>query len=218
MSLNNNSEAIKGYELNVELLIDILSTMRETFDAGTSEFSLISRLKQPPYYFFDDDALRDPLMLFKTHFVLFHALYRLKAHWQQTGTGNLDIHTLNIQLHEISHASHGAGELQGKDKLAEYYLNWDNFQQTNRNEVESLLDDFWQSMAKGSACVFSPQDIEEAHTLLQLPSVENGDMPLSTLKKHYKKALLQAHPDKGGSQSEAQSIIRAFQILRQHYT
>lgn len=121
-------------------------------------------------------------MLFKTHFVLFHALYRLKAHWQQTGTGNLDIHTLNIQLHEISHASHGASGLQNKDKLAEYYLNWDNFQQTNRNEVESLLDDFWQSMAKGSACVFSPQDIEEAHTLLQLPSVENGDMPLPTLK------------------------------------
>ena len=106
MEINNRetkSRKIKNsgsqvHEVLADLLVDILSTMTDLFRQGVSEYQLISKLKNPPYSVFDDEALRDPLVLFKTHFVLFHALYCLRNQWRMSGIGELDIHALNIQL------------------------------------------------------------------------------------------------------------------------
>ncbi len=156
------------YVQQAELLVDLLSTFKPFFIKGISEYALIELLKKAPYQFFDEDALRDPLILFKTHFVLFHALYQLKRNWRERNEGELDIHALKISLKPIdkSDAEQNDGaKLRGKvitepDKLAEYYLDWSNFEKTDRDSVETLLNGFWQRMAGLRTANYQQSDIE----------------------------------------------------------
>ena len=218
--------------LQAELLVDTLSTQKPLFQRGVSEYELIDILKKAPYQFFDDASLREPLMLFKTHFIVFHALYQLKRRWIEQGEGVLDIHTLNIKLnqesaHSDKNSTHGdnykdkesqdkVGAITEADALAEYYLDWGNFEKADRKSVDALLNAFWHRMASGNAHTFEQEDIADAHALLGLPQDEH--VSLSVLKRVYKKALQLVHPDKGGTQQEAQDVIHAYQLLLGYYS
>jgi hypothetical protein len=105
------------------LLQEILNAFQSQFTAGISEFELITALKQPPYSLFDEDALRDPLTLFQTHFVLFHSLYHLRNEWREQKVGELDIRATQIKLDSILSFD---ADLQVADPLADYYLDWTN--------------------------------------------------------------------------------------------
>ena len=235
--MQNQPDASEAYVLQAELLVDTLSTQKPLFQRGVSEYELIEILKKAPYQFFDDASLREPLMLFKTHFIVFHALYQLKRRWIEQGEGVLDIHTLNIKLnqenahsdnnsaHDDYNSAHSdndkksqekAGAITEADTLAEYYLDWGNFEKADRKSVDALLNAFWQRMASGNAHTFEQEDIADAHALLGLPQDEH--VSLSVLKRVYKKALQLVHPDKGGMQQEAQDVIHAYQLLLGYYS
>ncbi|CAI4156696.1 DNA-J related protein [Alteromonas macleodii] len=230
--MQNQPDASEVYVLQAELLVDTLSTQKPLFQRGVSEYELIEILKKAPYQFFDDASLREPLMLFKTHFIVFHALYQLKRRWIEQGEGVLDIHTLNIKLnqesaHSDKNSTHGdnykdkesqdkVGAITEADALAEYYLDWGNFEKADRKSVDALLNAFWHRMASGNAHTFEQEDIADAHALLGLPQDEH--VSLSVLKRVYKKALQLVHPDKGGMQQEAQDVIHAYQLLLGYYS
>ncbi len=230
--MQNQPDASEAYVLQAELLVDTLSTQKPLFQRGVSEYELIDILKKAPYHFFDDASLREPLMLFKTHFIVFHALYQLKRRWIEQGEGVLDIHTLNIKLnqesaHSDKNSTHGdnykdkesqdkVGAITEADALAEYYLDWGNFEKADRKSVDALLNAFWHRMASGNAHTFEQEDIADAHALLSLPQDEH--VSLSVLKRVYKKALQLVHPDKGGTQQEAQDVIHAYQLLLGYYS
>lgn len=237
--MQNQPDASEAYVLQAELLVDTLSTQKPLFQRGVSEYELIEILKKAPYHFFDDASLREPLMLFKTHFIVFHALYQLKRSWIEQGEGVLDIHTLNIKLnqesahsdnnsaHSDKNSTHGdnykdkesqdkVGAITEADALAEYYLDWGNFEKADRKSVDALLNAFWHRMASGNAHTFEQEDIADAHALLSLPQDEH--VSLSVLKRVYKKALQLVHPDKGGTQQEAQDVIHAYQLLLGYYS
>ena len=235
--MQNQPDASEAYVLQAELLVDTLSTQKPLFQRGVSEYELIEILKKAPYHFFDDASLREPLMLFKTHFIVFHALYQLKRSWIEQGEGVLDIHTLNIKLNQESahsdknsthsdhNSAHGDNDKESQDKvgaiteadaLAEYYLDWGNFEKADRKSVDALLNAFWHRMASGNAHTFEQEDIADAHALLGLPQDEH--VSLSVLKRVYKKALQLVHPDKGGTQQEAQDVIHAYQLLLGYYS
>ena len=230
--MQNQPDASEAYVLQAELLVDTLSTQKPLFQRGVSEYELIEILKKAPYRFFDDASLREPLMLFKTHFIVFHALYQLKRRWIEQGEGVLDIHTLNIKLnqesaHSDKNSTHGdnykdkesqdkVGAITEADALAEYYLDWGNFEKADRKSVDALLNAFWHRMASGNAHTVEQEDIADAHALLGLPQDEH--VSLSVLKRVYKKALQLVHPDKGGTQQEAQDVIHAYQLLLGYYS
>lgn len=212
------------YVQQAELLVDLLSTFKPFFIKGISEYALIELLKKAPYQFFDEDALREPLILFKTHFVLFHALYQLKRDWRERNEGELDIHALNISLKPIdkSDAEQNDGaKLRGKvitepDKLAEYYLDWSNFEKTDRDSVETLLNGFWQRMAGLRTANYQQSDIDNAHDLLGVNEADG--VSRMSLKRAYKKTLQRVHPDKGGNGQQAQKVIQAYQMLCAYYS
>ena len=230
--MQNQPDASEVYVLQAELLVDTLSTQKPLFQRGVSEYELMEILKKAPYHFFDDASLREPLMLFKTHFIVFHALYQLKRSWIEQGEGVLDIHTLNIKLnqesaHSDNNSAHSdnykdkesqdkVGAITEADALAEYYLDWGNFEKADRKSVDALLNAFWHRMASGNAHTFEQEDIADAHALLGLPQDEH--VSLSVLKRVYKKALQLVHPDKGGMQQEAQDVIHAYQLLLGYYS
>ena len=221
--MNTQPDASNIHALQAELLVDVLSTQKALFINGISEYALIELLKKTPYQLFDEDALRDPLMLFKTHFILFHALYQLKQYWIEQNEGVLEIHALGIKLNifDESVPAHSNDEqavtaLQNPDALAEYYLDWGNFEETDRKTVDTLLNAFWQRMSGSCNSRHDQEDISTSHTVLGLS--EGEPVTLVQLKHVYKRRLQSAHPDKGGTQQEAQSVIHAYQVLSRYYS
>lgn len=255
VGLEINNKEIKNsgsqvHEVLADLLVDILSTMTDLFRHGVSEYQLISKLKNPPYSVFDDEALRDPLVLFKTHFVLFHALYCLRNQWRMSGIGELDIHALNIQLSAPTSSCDSAYKsfqkssqkssqdssddndepenhaVDAHDALASYYLNWSNFEETDKESVEALLDSFWTQMGHAQFETYTDHEIDDAHqvlgfsytTYLSMKEKASFDVTLADVKKHYRKKLQQQHPDKGGSVEGAQRVISAYRLLVKFYS
>lgn len=217
------SDASHTYAIQAELLVDILSTQKSRFINGITEYALIEVLKKPPYQLFDEGALRDPLMLFKTHFILFHALYQLRQHWIEQNEGVLEIHALGIKLNLFnesaltpSNDALGVVALESPDPLAEYYLDWRNFEEADRDTVDTLLNAFWQKMSRGDTSSYTQGGIEKAHAVLGLSL--NEPVTLLQLKRVYKRKLQSAHPDKGGTQQEAQAVIYAYQTLTRYYS
>lgn len=213
----------EAHELQAELLVDILSTQKSQFINGITEYALIELLKKPPYQLFDEDALRDPLMLFKMHFILFHALYQLRQYWIEQNEGVLEIHALGIKLNPLnerhltqSNDGLGVTTLENPDPLAAYYLNWENFEEADRDTVDNLLNAFWEKMLKGDTVTYTQGDIEKAHALLGLSL--NEPITLLQLKRVYKRSLQSAHPDKGGTQQDARAVIHAYQTLSRYYS
>ena len=211
--------ARSGAREKAELLLDVLSTFKNNFETGISEFELISQLKKPPYQVFNERALDNSVALFTTHFVLFHALYRLREQWRNSQVGELDIHTTNIVLKPlttaVNHSEQGCCQaLDERDALALYYLNWDNLKNTGEADIDALLNSFWERMfAKPPG--ETKDVISRCHRILNLPP--NEDVSFSILKAHYRRRLLKVHPDKGGSQKAAQEVINAYQQLLIYY-
>lgn len=205
----------------VTLLEDSLLLLKPTLTLGISEFDLIALLKRPPYSLFDEDALSDPLMLFQTHFLVFHALYKLQIKWRESGEGRLDIHTTKILLRDDiqpqnippqnKDATQAQTHLAGLDPLASYYLNLDNLKGTSEADVAALLDDFWRQMAGQKLGVPNTKDRDKACDVLKLD--KQDILTLNSLKAHYRKALLKVHPDRGGNVEEAQQVIQAYRVL-----
>ena len=205
----------------VTLLEDSLLLLKPTLTLGISEFDLIALLKRPPYSLFDEDALRDPLMLFQTHFLVFNALYKLQIKWRESGEGQLDIHTTKILLRDDiqpqniplqnKDATQAQTHLAGLDPLASYYLNLDNLKGTSEADVAALLDDFWRQMAGQKLGVPNTKDRDKACDVLKLD--KQNILTLNSLKAHYRKALLKVHPDRGGNVEEAQQVIQAYRVL-----
>jgi hypothetical protein len=195
-------------ELQV-LLQEVLNTFRSQFIEGITEFEIITLLKQTPYSLFDEDALRDPLTLFQTHFVLFHSLYHLRNQWRRQKVGELEIGLTQIKLLPI--LSFNAG-LQSTDLLGDYYLDWKNLSATDEAGVEELLNNFWQKMAGVDVNHhFSQETLKEATLTLKMDSIEG--VSLLKLKQQYRKLQHVTHPDKGGSVESSQQVLRAYTTL-----
>lgn len=187
---------------DIEILTQILA---ENLDAQRhwTEHELIEALQAPPYEFFDKEALRDPLTLFQTHFVLFHCLYKLRERWRGQKKYELFIHTLNIQC-QPWHS--GVSALAKSDPLAEYYLDLNQLSITSGADVESMLDDFWQRMGHSFSQAAIDMSAAEAWQLMEVePPVTQA-----LIKRQYRKLVHKYHPDKGGSVAKMQKIQKAY--------
>lgn len=198
------------------LLEDSLASLQPLFIDSISEFDLITLLKKPPYCLFDDAALNDPLMLFQTHFVLFHCLYQLRKKWRSKGVGELDIGLTRISLKMYEEQqSEPESALQQQDPLADYYLDWSNLSATDVDDVEALLDSFWQKMEGADLSAdLCEQSKKEACERLEIDNINTHD--LKSLKSQYRKLQHLYHPDKGGSNTQSQALLHAYTQLRKY--
>ena len=195
------------------LLSDTLATFRLKFEIGISEYELICILKSPPYLVFDKDVLNNSLMMFQTHFVLFHCLYQLRERWRVQKIGELDIGLTCISLRPILESTM---KLQTEDPLADYYLDWSNLGSTDRNEVEALLNSFWQKMGNNNSLNtnISTPELKQACMVMNIESLQSTT--LLELKQQYRKLQRKNHPDKGGRIEVSQSILQAYSQLRKY--
>ncbi|MGJ8682471.1 DNA-J related domain-containing protein [Paraglaciecola sp.] len=188
-------------------LQDMLRSIISDHPNGLSEYELLKILQSPAYKVFSQLDLQNPLVLFQTHFIVFNALYHLRDSLIKEQLGLLQIDCICIQ---IKPWVAGIPGLKAQDKLREYYLNWQHLSDTDQQQVENLLDSFWQSLTWRKSKQTSSISIEQALQLLELAEL----VDLVPLKKQYRKMLHKHHPDKGGDNEHTRLLHQAFESLR----
>ncbi|MDG6777699.1 DNA-J related domain-containing protein [Thiomicrorhabdus sp. zzn3] len=169
----------------------------------------------------------DSLEMFRSHFLLFHVLYRLQDQWLKAGQGRLHIHTLGIYLQSETDkregaeseanaeaSQHTAGLIQ-QDPLKSYYLDYDEFLNTQQADVIALLDAFWERMDdKGRFEVNGrsrEQSIQQALNTLDLSQEEA--VSAESVNVRFRHLCQRHHPDKGGDAQRFRAICEAREVL-----
>lgn len=102
----------------LDLAGQILCLLRE-HPEGLSEYQLIQLLKARHSTHIPHRELADKLVLFRTHFLLFNALYHLRDHLWAEREAHLEISPLSLRLHPYVD---GTQALEQGDPLRDYYL------------------------------------------------------------------------------------------------
>jgi hypothetical protein len=173
---------------------------------GFSEYQLIQQLKARHCTHIPQQGMDDRLVLFRTHFLLFNALYQLRNRLMLNIQNQLQISPLCIRLIELQHGKPGLSE---HDALAGYYLDMDNLRTTTEQDVARLLESFWSRMQGG----------DEKRAALELFELDKTSAPLdiACIKRRYRQLVSLHHPDRGGNTSRLQSINKAMEILNRYY-
>lgn len=213
---------------NPALDIAILELLEQ---ANPSEFELIKALQAEPYQIFNQHIFDNDLSLFQTHFIVYNALYRLRDLGLEHKIYNIDILAtkiskvdFDINIENKSLSTPTTNRISNTDapeteKLRTYYLDWDNFLNTDEHQVKHLLDSFWIMMSDrfGSAD-FDGRLIDNQKQTHALKVLELTERPTkSELKQQYRKLCLSHHPDKGGERQRFQQILLAYQYLNKSY-
>jgi hypothetical protein len=170
---------------------------------GFSEHELITALRASSCPGIPESLVGDPLLLFRTHFLLFHVLYRLRDRLRAEARGELRIGVLRIAV-----APYGPGRagIAHSDPLRDYYLDLSNLEKTTEEDVVRLLDGFW---SRGRA------EGDRAEALAVMDLTEPVD--LETIKRRYRQLAMRYHPDRGGDTLRLQEINAAMETLSRCY-
>lgn len=189
---------------SLDLAAQVLHLLQDAPD-GLAEYALIQQLKARHSGHLPNLPLTDKLVLFRTHFLLFNALYRLREQLWQAQTHLLEISPLCIRL--LPYQA-GSAALSERDELRDYYLDLRHLHDTEEQDVERLLTSFWTRMQGG----------EEKLAALQLFELDDGKpLDLPRIKQRYRQLVSLHHPDRGGSTQRLQSINKAMEVLARYY-
>jgi hypothetical protein len=182
-----------------EEFLDTVSALLKQHPAGLSEHQLLRLLYDAGYLPFLGASPWQPQALFCAHFLLFHALYRLRERAWQVQQAHLEIRPLNIRWQPYRA---GQGGLARPDSLREYYLDLSNLEQTSERDVDELLAAFWVR--------FRRRD-QRAGALAELGLSDPVDD--ATIKRTYRQLAMRHHPDRGGDTVRLQLINAALRVL-----
>lgn len=185
---------------NANPLIAPLLVLLQRADGSYKVHELMAALRQQGAIpvLADDEQLQ----LFRVNFLIMNALYQLQAELYEEGWW-LVISTLDIRLEPLADTPEASHAFAVGDNLCSYYLDWQVFWQTDRAEVEALLNRFWRAYdGEGHKA--------EALALFEL----NEGASQEAIRRRWRELALQHHPDRGG---DAETFIRirwAWQCLR----
>lgn len=185
-------------------LIQPILSILEACDKGISEFELLRQLESDAPIF--DELGNDPdLKLFRKHFLIMNALYQLQQKLWQEDEVRLYISPLQIHLEaatQIEESQSSEVEDGVEAKLAAYYLDWNEYDNTDAEDVSALLKGFYSKL-------FNHEDTEKALKLLGIK--ENASK--SEIKRAYRLLVRNAHPDKGGNTKKFIKLRKAYEHL-----
>ncbi len=185
-----------------EVMDYLISCLRRTLKLrdGWSEYELLKQLQL-------DERLGtllateigDSLALYRAHFLLFHALYRLADDLARSQQALLEISPLVIRWHDYRAGQQG---LTQADAIREYYLDWKNYDTADQQTVDELIASFWVGIHR-------MDNREDALTVLGLTDPVDDE----TIRKTYQRLVMQHHPDRGGDAENIQAINAAIKLL-----
>jgi len=175
-----------------------------THPDGMREIDLIDALAERAPGTLSRADLTHPMSRFRVHFMLFHALYQLRANLIADQVAQLTIAPLSIKREPWQ--SSGSHVIDTHDPLAAYYLDWRNLSQVDVGDVMAMIGGFWQTMA-------APTDIQSALASLELS--RSASWP--EMKQQYRMQCMTHHPDRGGDTEAYQKIQAAYDVLKKRY-
>ncbi|MDT8403862.1 DNA-J related domain-containing protein [Sulfuriflexus sp.] len=178
------------------LLLDIL----RTHPLGLSEYELFNLLAERGESDFDRRAWQSEHALFCRHFLLFHALYRLRDLLHEQQLACLEISALRICLSEWRESVQSL--TAAAEPLREFYLDITQLEKFSASDVQEMLGRFWLRFHNNECR-------REALAVLELADpVSDTD-----IKQRFRRLAMQHHPDRGGDSSTLQKINAAMNIL-----
>ncbi len=188
---------------------DDLDRIVETIDRyldhspSCNEHDLIKHLKEQAIDPFPDLDLNHSKTLFCAHFLTKHALYTLQSRYLKAERYLLDITSVRVQRLPFSS---GSEALARHDTVRDYYLDFRHYFETSEEDVNRMLNDFWQRF-------LALDDRVEALAALGLPASSNSER----IRKAYRRLAQELHPDKGGNPEEFDRITQAKATLDRIY-
>ncbi|MDH5388622.1 MAG: DnaJ domain-containing protein [Gammaproteobacteria bacterium] len=183
------------------LIPDILSLLQQHTE-GITEYLIIKSLEEHTGFEDIDDDYQ--LAIFQKHFLVMNALHQLQKKLMAEEQVFLDISPLKIQLITAKIQSNNKELTESVNvKLSEYYLDWANFKNTDKQDVEKLLSSFWK--------LYISADRElEALAILGL----EGKPRSEAINQRYRELAALHHPDKGGDSATFIRIRQAYETLK----
>lgn len=176
---------------------------------GIDELNLIKKLQKPPWRLIGELEFHDTQKLYPVHFLLFHVLYRLRDTLAQAGE-NLTISPMRISI-ERQDTVAGNGMPGSVDSLRHFYLDLSQYE-LPEDAINEMMDNFWAGY-QGSG-PGRPETLQAAK-VLGFDSVPDCFL---TVKQAFRRAVMQAHPDRGGETEAIQSLNEAFAVLKTHFS
>ncbi|MCL7945832.1 DNA-J related domain-containing protein [Marinobacter sp. ATCH36] len=176
--------------------------------AGINELGLIKTLQRKPWELIGTVNFAEPDKLYPVHFLLFHVLYRLRDQLA-TGGESVTISPLIIRLRR-SDVVGGTGLPDQADELRRFYLDLSKYQMPEES-INRMMDDFWAGRSG-----YRPERAEtrEAAAILGFESIP---AEFDEVKQRFRKAVMHAHPDRGGETEAIQHLNHAFSVLKAHF-
>lgn len=181
-----------------------LQGILQAHPAGLSEYELIGVLQADDHPLFDAGVFDDSVTLFRAHFLLFHALYRLRETLLRERQADLHIETLRIQLQPYADRDRGA--LSEPDPMRAYYLDPTHLANTSRDDIESMLGQFWSRL-------YADEHRTDALSVLGL----HEPVDYETIRARYRELVMRHHPDRGGDTASLQHLNEAMNVLARLY-
>jgi hypothetical protein len=176
---------------------------------GLSELGLIRILQQPPWKLIGDIQFDEPEHLYPVHFLLFHVLYRLRDQLAGTGT-TLTISPLGIVLSKDKVVA-GQGLPEPEDKLRRFYLDLSQYRLPEES-IQRMMDDFWAGRHGVTPA------LSEALAAAKNLGFSSIPETFQEVKHQFRRAVMRAHPDRGGDTETVQSLNQAFATLKAHFS
>lgn len=170
---------------------------------GLSEYALLKQLEFDGLHLEREKDVTPELLLFRKHFLIMNALYRLQPVLVEEGF-DLTISALHIQLHPIDYTrqSRQTSLVRDDQPLRDYYLDWDEFEKSSSAYVRRLLSSFWQRY-------LNDDRRQEALRTLNL-ELDACDTQIRTA---YRRLAAQHHPDRGGDAAQFRRVREAYELL-----
>jgi len=190
------------------LLVAVEQELRQA-PAGLSELNLIRKLQHSPWELFGDVRFDEPESLYPVHFLLFHALYRLRDQLAGTDT-TLTISPLGIFFSK-DRVVGGQGLPDTEDKLRQFYLDLSQYH-LSEDAIQNMVNNFWAGKHG-----LSP---EQSETLAAAKTLGFSNIPddFPEVKLRFRRAAMNAHPDRGGDTEAIQNLNQAFTVLKAHFS
>jgi len=172
---------------------------------GIGEYDLIQVLRDKNQFDIDPDDLlsSDSLIMFRIHFIVFHALYRLRDRVRKERSHDMDLSPIKIQVLNYLESESALAEY---DSIYEYYMDTGNLEKTDSKDVDEMLDRFWLRLDNSERRSEALQELE-----LEDP-VTNDE-----IQKQYRRLAMKHHPDRGGEREKLQRINAAVSVLLNSY-
>lgn len=182
-----------------DTLADRLESLLREAPGGISEHDLIRCLRREGCPEIPEIEHRDLYGLFRTHFRLFHTLYRLRDRLRGAAHAELVPDPMRIRL---TAWRPGTAELDRHDGLAAFYADLSHLDSTRPEDVARMVSGLQKRQRHAARRA-------EALAILGL----DDHAPADRIKHRYRQLAMRWHPDRGGDARRFRELQEAITVL-----